>query len=368
MLALGRFDEALIEFRDLLKFANHPVDSRIRYARLLIGRNLRSSPDQKPDWKEVKDQLDLAARELDELAKKDANDPARKDPKAADLSHFQVQVALLQLDVQLLEDPKQTEKVRSALEKKADEGRGPVEFSLGLATLQGREKKGAEALQTLAKAEKNLAEGADSRTKQAQRADLHLARLPHLVGLPEAEARRALAEEEKIASDWTDDNRRRLLGGLADAYVRVGASEEAVRLWQQLAKEQPENLSPRLLLLNQAVKDKKDAKIKELLGDLRRIEGDLGTFWRYEEAAQLARQAVAESKEKLTDRAKTRLGEARDYLDQAGKRRPSWYRVPALQGEIADLEGNAPLATERYQQAFALETAAHSSSAGWCGT
>ena len=91
-----------------------------------------------------------------------------------------------------------------------------------------------------------------------------------------------------------------------------------------------------------------------MLRELHDIEGELGTFWRFGEAARLVVRAMADSKDKLTDDAQGWLREASGYLDDVARRRPSWYRVPALQGEIADLEGHAETATEHYQQAVAL--------------
>jgi len=346
LLALGRSDEALAEYRQLLSFAKRPLDSRLLVARLLIARTLRSPAEPKRDWTEVKAELALATQEL--------SAPATEKVGAALVERLRAEAILLQADVTLLEDPKQIDKVHAQMRQEVTAHPGQVEFWLALANLDGRDKKPAEALKTLTEAEKQLPAEADAKLAAARWADLRLARFSYLARLPEAEARPALAAEEKEAAGWAEEVRPRLLEGLAGAYNRVGATADAQRLWQQVARERPNDLPLRLLLLDQALKDGKDERATELLADLRVIEGELGTFWRFGEAARLVVRALAESKDKLTDAGQGWLQEARGFLDDVAKRRPSWYRVPALQGEIADLEGHADTATERYQQAVTL--------------
>ena len=48
------------------------------------------------------------------------------------------------------------------------------------------------------------------------------------------------------------------------------------------------------------------------------------------------------------------MQEARQYLIEAGNRRPSWSRIPSLEAEIDELEGSPTAAIDKYQQALAL--------------
>jgi tetratricopeptide (TPR) repeat protein len=349
-MALDRQAEALAEFRQLLGFARRPADTRPLVARLLILRNLRQPAAQRRDWDEVKYELSLAARELEPPA----NQPPAKQPPSPALSRLQAEVAVLRLEVLLLEDPKRTKEVRDQLREEVKKQPDQVPFWLAVAALEGRTNPVGGALEVLDEAEKKLPAEADKQALQARRLELRLARLSHVVRKPEAEARQALADEEKLASQWTGEGHARMLEGLAASYDLVGAKADAGRLWMEVAKELPNALGPRLVLFNQALREGKDVEARELLPDIKRLEGDRGTLWRFGEAACLVQQAKAESKDGLTAAGKRQLAEARDHLAEAAKLRPSWYRVPALQGDIADLEGNVPAAVERYQQAVSL--------------
>jgi Tfp pilus assembly protein PilF len=346
LLTLGRSEEALAEYRQIQRFARRPADSRMMVARLLIDRIVRQPADQKRDWTEVKSELTLAAKELSTLA--------NNGPEAEATRQLRDDLTLLQADVLLLEDPKQIDKVRSQLRQEVKAHPERVEFWLALANLDGRENKPAAALQTLAEAEKTLPAGPDDRTATARRAQLRLARFTYLARRPEPEASAALAQEEKGVADWADEVRLRLMDGLAGAYARMGATADAERLWQLVGRERPGDLPLRLRLLDRALAAGKDDEVRAMLSEIRSIEGELGTYWRFGEACRLVVRARAESKDKLTDTAREWLHDARGYLDDAAQRRPSWHRVPALQGEIADLEGHPETASERYQAAVTL--------------
>jgi tetratricopeptide (TPR) repeat protein len=344
-LALDRQTEALAEFRQLLAFGKRPIDARPLVARLLILRNLRLPATARRDWSEVKSELDLAARELRAVEQK---------PPPPVLPRLQAEVAILQAQVRLLEHPLQDAQVKAGLWDEVEAQPGQVELWVALASLEGRQFGSERALKILDEAEKQLPPEADKQATQARRLELRLARLPHLIRKPEAEARQALAEEENLASEWAGEAHARMLEALAESYDRVGAKADAQRLWKEVAKELPNALAPRLALFDQALREGKDVEAKELLPEIRRVEGERGAFWRFGEAACLVVRAKAESKDGLTAAAKRQLAEARDHLAEAGKLRPGWFRVAALQGEVADLEGNGPAAAERFQQAVSL--------------
>ncbi len=85
---------------------------------------------------------------------------------------------------------------------------------------------------------------------------------------------------------------------------------------------------------------------QSFLAELKTLEGDDGTWWRYGEAARRVLRAGRGDR--------SALGEARDLLSEMAKRRPKWARV-ALLGALLDDFGDDPAkALDGYLQAFAL--------------
>jgi predicted Zn-dependent protease len=343
-LALDRLPDSLREYRHLLAFDRHPLDTRVLVARLLILAKLRLPPDKRGPWDEVERELNLATQELDRVI--------QKDPMSADAARLQADVTLLQAQVMLLKDPQQIKAAREFLQEAVKVRPGEVALWVGLARLQDSDKDPSPALAILQEAEQRLPKEADQRLARARRLELRLARLPYLAGLPEAGER--LKKEEEALREQPGEGRFLLLMGLAEAYSRIGDSPHAELLWTAAANERPGALVPRLVRLDQAMRAGNDAEVKGLLEDIRRIEGPQGTFWLFGEASRRCVRAQAELKQGQPEAAKKLLAEARGYLDDAGRQRPSWSHVPALRGEMATLEGKAHAAVECYQQAVSL--------------
>src|SRR5262249_26680810 len=150
------------------------------------------------------------------------------------------------------------------------------------------------------------------------------------------EAREALHKLAQGTDQLPAEERLRLLGGLAVAYGNAGEHQEAQRLWGQLAAGVPNDLAPRVLLFDQAVRAGDVTALERLVQEIKKIEGPNGAMWRYAEAARLVALA---RKEQGTAR-KEHLGAARLLLNEVVARRRSWSRVPVLEGEIALLEAN----------------------------
>jgi tetratricopeptide (TPR) repeat protein len=123
-------------------------------------------------------------------------------------------------------------------------------------------------------------------------------------------------------------------------------------LWERITKQQPSNLGVRLILFDLALLAKSTEKMARLLEELRGIEGVNGVYWKYAKASRLIQQARPAEKEKLSEESRRQLGQARQSLVEAARRRPSWPRIPALEAEIDELEGNVGAAIEKYQQAL----------------
>ncbi|HEX8199037.1 MAG TPA: tetratricopeptide repeat protein, partial [Isosphaeraceae bacterium] len=76
------------------------------------------------------------------------------------------------------------------------------------------------------------------------------------------------------------------------------------------------------------------------------IEGETGTLWRYAEASLLVTKARRGDKQGLD--------QARARLTEIAAQRPNWSRVPLLEAQINELEGNTERAIEGYRQAIQL--------------
>jgi tetratricopeptide (TPR) repeat protein len=331
LMALNRNDEAVAQFRDILASPKPPPGMHALLARALIVRNARL-PLKNRELGEIKRELALAEKET---------------PDALDLP-------VLQAEALLLENVKNAETARKRIEKACEAHPNEASLWIALAQLSGRD----EALRVL--------DRAAARPKLAERVELRLARLSYLMQpLAEAktpEARKKAAEQigqtltamEKDADTLAEADRPRLLNGLADARRRLGDDADAERLWKQVADMQPNNLGIRLVLFDLALLANQPAEVERRLAEIRGIEGENGSFWRYAEAARRIQQARPKDKEELSDSGRRQLREARQYLTEAGNRRTSWPRIPALEAEIDELEGRIPAAIEKYQQAVAL--------------
>jgi tetratricopeptide (TPR) repeat protein len=326
LMNLGRFGEAAAECRIILGFPERPANTRVLLARALLEQNMQLPRRERgPNWRPIDEQLVQAASEL-------------KGMKEA------VDVQILRANLIVLRDPTQDGQARAvALLKKAkpDEPR----IWVALAHLEAWRHGPREALEVLRQAPGEL----------AGQVELAIARATYLARLPRkdrAEARQGLKALEKAAAQLSRADRQQLLETLGTAYYAVGARAKATSVFQGLAREQPFNLSLRLVLFEIARADKNEAAKRGLLKELQALEGEAGVNWRYEKAVQLLDQTASTAngspeRERL-------LEEARRQLDEVTRRRPRWFRAAALEGAIDDLGGRTDQAIGNFQRAVEL--------------
>src|SRR5262249_42600526 len=243
---------------------------------------------------------------------------------------------------QLQEQKRQVDKARQLLKQKRDARPDQVELWIALANLAGREDKPEKAMDILKEAEK--------RPKLRGSIELSLARMRHLARLPKEQAMNELKALKKDLWQLDRANRQRAGSGLGDAYHRLGDPAKAEQIWSRLAKEQPDNLGLRLKLFdlaqeanNRARQDKNRsqeagslARMGRIVKEIRGIERGDGAYWRYGEAFLKVQTAIQETD---ADKRARLLGEARGLLAEVAKRRPRWFRVPAVQGLIEQMKG-----------------------------
>jgi tetratricopeptide (TPR) repeat protein len=244
------------------------------------------------------------------------------------------EAALLRAELLAAQD--RLEAARRVLESARDHHPKAIELWAALAGLAERQGDPAQTLAVVEEAQRRLGDTVEVRLLRAQ----------YWAQRGGAEARAGLATLLRGADRLTRPERLHLLDGMADAYYRAGDKQEAGRLWQQLAGERHDDLRVRRRLLDLALQEGEEAAVQRLLKEIREIEGEDGTLWRYGEAARLIRRAESGDR--------TNLEQARAWLSEVAARRPAWSVVPLLEAEIADLERNTDKAVAGYQRAFTL--------------
>lgn len=307
-MGTGKLDEAINTYG---RITTRLPAAHLQVARLLLVKNLRLPADLRR-WKEVDRALD------------DADRLVPRPPE----------VVVLRAEALAARD--QTERGLDLLVAARDKEPKQVELWIALASFTGRLEKPEAALLVLDEAQQQLGD----------RVELRLARAPYWAARRNDEAVAALANLGDGLDKFSSEEQRRLLQGLASAYLQAGKPEEAGRLWQELARRQPNDLGIKLNLFDLALRAGNEEVLKTLPTEMQRIEGDEGTFWRYSKARYWMWLAQKGDKSSLE--------RARLYLTDVVARRPTWARAVLVQAEVEDLLGNAEAAIPAYQQAVNL--------------
>jgi tetratricopeptide (TPR) repeat protein len=306
---LGRVEEALDECQRMMAGATPPPAGWLLLAQILISQNLRL-PAQQQQWTEIDRVLDRAAEAV------------------ADSS----EVALLKAETLLARQDSQN--AHQTLERAR--AKQPHEEGLWLASidLALRDGKPELARRILTDVEKQLGDGAG----------LRLVRLRVLLG--SADVKKDLHTLEAGLDEFADQDRSRVLAALAEANLQAGHMADARRLWAEVARIRNRDLEAQLRCFDLALEDSDESGMNDALAAIRRLEGDGGTFGRYDEARRLIWKATRGDKSGLTA--------ARTELDAVSKRRPGWSRVSLCLGQVWDLEGQEERALEHYLRAIEL--------------
>ncbi|MHB1424367.1 MAG: tetratricopeptide repeat protein [Gemmataceae bacterium] len=306
---LGRVEEALDECQRLMVGAAPPPAGQLLLAQLMSEHNLRLPADRQK-WTEIDRILDRAAE-----TPADAAAAALVKAQTRRARH-DIQGAYQTLEKARIKQPRQEELWLA---------------SVDLAIADGK----LEAARLLLKdAEKQLGEGASSR----------LVRLRVLLGSPDSA--KALRDLEIGLDKFADEGRARVLAALAEAHLQAGRVAESRRLWKEVAGLRPRDLDARLRCFDLALQENDESAMDQTLASIRRLEGEGGTFGRFDHARYLLWRASRGDKSGLET--------ARIELDAVGKRRPNWSRVFLCLGEVWDLEGQEDLALVHYQRAIEL--------------
>ena len=300
LVAMDKVDEALDVYRRIPGDAN----ARVAAARLQILQNFRRPEDQR-HWDEVGRSLDVVEQGL----------AGRRDAE-----RITAQVTTLRAEA--LAAQGRLDQARDLLEKAVAKQPEQVDLWVALANLAGRGEKPEAALAVLD----------DARKRLGDRIELRLARIGYWARRGGDGAPAALANLEADAKAFNDEDLASLRRDLALAYAQIGKADEAARLWTLLAAQQPDDLNVRLTLFDLALRSGDAKAAPEALDQIRRVEGEDGSYWRFGQA--LLRIAAVRANPK--DRAP--LAEARADLEKVALQRPSWSRVPLALAEVDQLD------------------------------
>lgn len=308
LLASGDVEGAVTQYRELMARPGAPAEGWLLLARALLLLNL-ARPATARNWSEI----DQALTQAEAAA-----------PEAPE-------VPLLRAEVQAARGD--AAGAGTLLDKASRRWPDRADLWAARARLAGRQGDRTEALRVLDEARKQLGD----------RIELRLARIA-LAMRSGTDAPAQLASLEQGAEQFPPAEQLRLLENLAEAWFRVGRPVEATRLWRELATRQPDDLKSRFALFDLAVLAQDAAASDRWRDEIRRLEGQEGTFWRYADAVQLLAQA------RRGDAAA--LAQARQRQAEVAQRRRHWHRSALLRAQIEELAGNPEAALESYQAAI----------------
>jgi cellulose synthase operon protein C len=305
----GKVDKALAI---LVPLVDGKPELKLDLVRLLIQKTIRQ-PGHQRNWQEVERYLSEAEKSL----------PQAIEP-----------LTLLRLD--MLAARGRLENARSLLAAAQAKDPRNLQYRLALARLSQRQGKGPSTLQILDQAEKDLGPSRE----------IQLARLDYwrLQGGEAAKAPVAKLAETRQQIPTTD--RPAFLDRLALTEIRLHELGLARQYWRELATLQLDNIRVRLGLFDLAVETGDRDAANDLVSEIRKIEGEKGTSWRFAQAALLidtVRRGVSHDMEP-----------ARVLAAEISERRPDWWAGPSLNGELAELAGSPDLAIEQYLRAVEL--------------
>ncbi len=303
---LGRIAEAIELYKTVADYYPPVI---IPLARLLFVETARK-PVGERDWRPVANFLKL-----------------KQMPEG-------VETEVLRSDLQQMQG--QTADAQKTLEQAKEKYPDAVEVWLAQALHAMGEKNTSAADKLLAAAE----------AKFGDRVEIRLTRARLLVAPLPRDGAAQLARLAEGIDKFSRPDRRRLLRGLADRAVELGARETASHLWDVLVVEQPDNLGIQYKRFNRALDTNDEGVIQRVLDDIRRIDGANGI------SALMARSLYLIWKARRGD--KTGLKEALEILPDLEQKRPEWPAVPLAMAYVYEFKNDLDSAVRSYRRAVTL--------------
>jgi len=309
----GKLDEAL---EILLPLAARQPELDLDIVRLMIQKTLRLPWDQRR-WQEVDKRLEQAEKAL--------------PGKVEDLTAIRAELLGLQ---------GKPDAAKEILEQAIERNPKSVRSRIALAAL-------LEGRQDIAQAEKVL-----------DRAEKDLGASPALLRARVGFWSRRGGDEAKKAINQLAESRHQVpaldqpvfLDELATAFYRLGDPVRAGQLWGELSQLQPENLEILSRRADLAIAASDRPAVEEIVGAIKRIEGDQGTLWRYAEATFLLGDAAR--RDATTSEAARKA--AGNLVEEILARRGNWWGGLMLRGRLAELTSKPDDAIRDYLKAIDL--------------
>jgi Flp pilus assembly protein TadD len=307
LVALGKFDDALEEYRLISKIDGMEAAGMANVVRLLIIKH----PVEETDWSEVDDIL------------------SRLRPKSPD----DIGWTLLQAAA-WSKQPDKAAELDSLLHDAREKTPQNVDiwtFSIGLSLRQQNWKSAAELID---KAELRFGDQSWLRFVKASYA---VARY----GQESSPKLKALGDK---LEEFTDDDRVKLHLGLANLLLRIGDADQAAEFARRASLLEPSDLNVRKLMYECARVRNDATAARNALEEIKRLDGE-SAFWHLGQAALCLLPA---SRSQAVDDA------AFQHLIEAGKLRRGWGEVPFVRAQIQDRRGQTDPALQSYLEAINL--------------
>ena len=306
----GRLDDALEQYRQLMALPEAPKSGWIKIARLRVSRATCNGCERSPNGT------------VPRRPKTDNKDTDLALDKAAAENPDAVDVPLLRADLLLARG--KSDDARALLKETIGKHKDRAEPWMALAGLAALPEGGndpAEATRILAEARKQLGDTVEMRLAQvrysAQRGGTEAG--PALDAL-----RRGM---EKFAAE---QDQVRLLGELAESAVphrqRQGG-RTTLDPAGPVADQQKQSAFAPPVVRPGAASRRRD-RLQSTLAELKRIEGEQGTLWRFAAASRLIYRGRRGKPEELD--------EARQLLDAVAARRPGWPNVLVARADLEE--------------------------------
>jgi tetratricopeptide (TPR) repeat protein len=314
--ALGRHEEAVQDYRQVMRGAKIPASGWLNLARMEVECQLEREGNKR-DWSQ-------ADRDVDRAAAANPGVP---------------EVAVLKAEV--LVGRGRAAEAEALLKSACDADPKKPEYWVALATLATHGGERYQTLAVLGDAEKSVGDCVE----------LRLARARFWAAQPDAKKRgAALAALAKNTDKLSADDRARLLTGLAEAQYLAGDPVAARALLEELASHPgyKDDLRLRLVLFDLAVKSGDAARMQAALDAIRSAEGRTGPYSYFGQA--LRDLWLAKQRQNDPERIKSALA----LLAQVELARPQWSRLFQARAEAAEMAGQPEAAIANLRRAIEL--------------
>ncbi len=321
-VALNRGDAAIEEFDKLAKAPNAPPIIQLGMVQQMIAKN-RRLPQDKREWTSIAEAIDNAER---------------SQPKA-------IEPKLLRVEMLVARD--QLAAARELLDKLREEFPEVPSVWITTAIVANRQGRSEEIPRIFEEGAKKLGDVAEFR----------IAKASYWGAIGGDAGKAGLAEVGKDLDKYPKATQRRILGAIGFANIQLREYKTAADVWQGIAGQYPEDLEPRLVLFDLAVRQADEAGMREQIDVLHKVEGEGGTYWRYGEARlcvleadRLLNSKNRQSKDKQG--AAAVINKGRKLIVETMERRPNWARALLVLAEFDELDGQTQNALTNYLKAI----------------